>query len=414
MNHRLISAFLCLLTGTSVASAQNLNITRTPSQYDSLVTAWTEQNNAENFEKMVDDYVTLDTTKFVQAVSHITESQYIERLNSIVSPVQLPYNNIIHKYLVAYTTTHRGVTQRMLGQSQYYFPMIEETLAKYGLPLELKFITVIESALQPEAKSSAGAVGLWQFMLSTGKLYGLEISTMIDERRDPVKSTEAVCRLLKDLYTIYQDWSLVLASYNYGAGNVNKAIKRAGGGTLTYWDIYPYLPKQTRDYVPAFVGVIYAYHYYKDHNIIPGAPTIPIATDTIMIDRNMHLEQVATTLGTPLEMLRILNPQYIKDIIPGAAKPYPLVLPQTEVCNFITCQDEIFAKDSVYIDKRYTTTTPTGSIAQAAKNITYVVKSGDTLGAIARKHHVTVTNIKKWNGLKSDNLRIGQKLVIQS
>ena len=195
----------------------------------------------------------------------------------------------------------------MIGQSLYYFPIIEQELEKAGLPLELKFMAVVESALQPTAVSPAGAVGLWQFMLTTGRHYGLEISSMVDERRDPVASTRAACAYLKDLYDIYGDWTLALASYNFGPGNVNKALKRAGGTASTYWDIYPYLPKATRDYIPAFVGLTYAYHYYKDHHVKPNPPTLPIATDTVTISRNLHLQQVATTLEIPLELLQNLT-----------------------------------------------------------------------------------------------------------
>lgn len=415
MKHAILSICICLAAGITTLPAQTLNITRTADEYDALIAAWAENNSAELFETMLNDYVNLDTTSYPMPVSPFTESQYIERLSNIVSPVELPYNNIIHQRIVAYTTTYQNTTKRMLGQSQYYFPMIEEELAKNGLPLELKFLPVIESALQPAARSRAGAGGLWQFMLATGRQYGLEVSTMVDERNDPVKSTQAACRFLKDLYNIYEDWSLVLAAYNYGPGSVNRAIQRAGGGEKTYWDIYPYLPAETRNYVPTFVAVLYAYHYYKLHNITPAEPTIPLAVDTVMIDRNLHFEQVSSTMNVPIEVIRILNPMYLRDIVPGKTKPYPLVLPQQEICNFIAFQDDIFAKDSLYIDPRYSTNIAlAGNAAAPANGTVYVVKSGDTLGHIAQKHRTTVARIKQWNGLTSDRLRIGQKLVVSS
>ena len=302
----------------------------------------------------------------------------------------------------------------MIGQSLYYFPIIEQELEKAGLPLELKFMAVVESALQPTAVSPAGAVGLWQFMLTTGRYYGLEISSMVDERRDPVASTRAACAYLKDLYDMYGDWTLALASYNFGPGTVNKALKRAGGSATTYWDIYPYLPKATRDYIPAFVGLTYAYHYYKDHHVKPYPPTLPIATDTVTISRNLHLQQVATTLDIPLELLQNLNPQYKQDIIPAATRTYPLVLPQREISRFLEHEQEIYAKDSLYLDTHLSLAGSTKQPQPAApKTVTYKVRKGDTLGAIASKYGVSVSQLMKWNRIKSANrLQIGQTLQI--
>lgn len=418
MKHSILSICITLAAGTAgiaPLAAQTLNITRTAGEYDTLAAAWAENNSVELFEQMFNDYVNLDSTTYIPAMSPFTESQYIERLNSVVSPVEIPYNNIIHQRIVAYTTTHQATTKRMLGQSQYYFPLIEHELALNGLPLELKFIPVIESALQPAVRSRAGAAGLWQFMLATARQYGLEVSTMVDERNDPVKSTQAACRMLKDLYNIYEDWTLVMAAYNYGPGSVNRAIARAGGGVKTYWDIYPYLPAETRNYVPSFVAVLYAYHFYKLHDITPNEPTIPLATDTVMIDRNLHFEQVSSTMNVPTEVIKMLNPMYLRDIVPGKAKPYPLVLPQQEISNFIALEQEIFAKDSIYIDPRYSTNiAQAGSFTAPAGGTVYTVKSGDTLGHIAQRYSTTVSRLKQWNGLTSDRLRVGQKLVVST
>lgn len=299
----------------------------------------------------------------------------------------------------------------MLGYSKYYFPMFEEELAKNGLPLELKFLAVVESALTPTAVSRAGAVGLWQMMLATGRHYGLEVSSMVDQRRDPLASTKAACAYLKELYNIYGDWTLALASYNYGPGNVNKALSRSTAENKTYWDIYPYLPRETRNYIPTLVALIYSYHYYNEHNIKPKTPPMPLAVDTVTINKNMHLGQVASTLDVPLELLQLLNPQYKLDIIPAASKPYSLVLPQQEIARFIDNEASIYAKDTIYMAEYLKVPGANINKALASNSGTvYKVKSGDTLGAIAKKHGTTVSQIKKINGLKNDVLKIGQSL----
>lgn len=399
----------------SIPFDERLNITSDCESYDSIIASWRESNRFGAFDNYASLYINVDTsTYYIEAVTPYTDAQYQERLRSIVSPVHLPYNSIVRKHLVAYVTSRQAITKWMIGQSLYYFPIIEQELEKAGLPLELKFMAVVESALQPTAVSPAGAVGLWQFMLTTGRYYGLEISSMVDERRDPVASTRAACAYLKDLYDIYGDWTLALASYNFGPGNVNKALKRAGGTASTYWDIYPYLPKATRDYIPAFVGLTYAYHYYKDHHVKPNPPTLPIATDTVTISRNLHLQQVATTLEIPLELLQNLNPQYKQDIIPAATRTYPLVLPQREISRFLEHEQEIYAKDSLYLDTHLSLAGSTKQPQPAApKTVTYKVRKGDTLGAIASKYGVSVSQLIKRNRIKSANrLQIGQTLQI--
>lgn len=223
--------------------------------------------------------------------------------------MQLPFNPIVKNYIRRYVDTRYGTINRVLSLSRYYFPLIEEELIKADLPVELRALPIIESALSTTATSPMGAVGLWQFMPATGKSYGLEINSFVDERRDPVQATRAACRYLKDLYSIYHDWTLAIAAYNCGPGNVNKALARAGGGT-TFWDIYEYLPRETRGYVPAFVGASYAYAYHQQHGIQSENPPMPLATDTIRVTRLLHLGQVASTLDIPIETLRTLNPQY--------------------------------------------------------------------------------------------------------
>ena len=325
----------------------------------------------------------------------------------------MPYNNIVRGYINRYTDSRYGTISRILGMSQYYFPLIEDELLKEGLPVELRALPIIESALSTTAVSPMGAVGLWQFMPSTGKSYGLEVNSLVDERRDPVRSTQAACRYLKDLYAIYNDWSLAIAAYNCGPGNVNKAIARSGGNGRTFWDIYDYLPRETRGYVPAFIGASYAYAYHRQHGIELTEAPIPLATDTIRIDRLMHLGQIASTIDIPIETLRQLNPQYKLDIIPATTKPYTLVLPQRNITQYIANEPAIFAKDSAYL-KEYINPANIDKKRQERSGTVYVVKKGDTLGAIARRYRVTTAQLMRWNGIKNAHkLRLGQRIRIE-
>ena len=420
----LILTLLPLFAKTQADPREQLNIVGSPTVYDSVVASWRTDNLNETFGDYLRDYIELDTTRYLPAVSTVTDNVCRTRLKNMVSPIYLPYNDIVKKHIVAYATTHKSVTRRMLSYGKYYFPMIEHELAKNGLPLELKFVAVIESALNPTATSPSGAVGLWQFMLQTGRQYGLEISSMVDARRDPVQATAAACRYMKDLYDIYHDWTLVMASYNYGPGNVNKALQRAGANASTYWDIYPFLPKATRDYVPAFVALAYLYYYHSDYGVVPFASPLPLATDTVMVSRRIDLNRVSEKLNLPSELVKLLNPQYKQDVIPATVKSYPLVLPQQEVCRFIECEQARLAQadtlpaDTVS-DGRLTASA--ASSQQGGSNgdgysgpdpLTYKVKKGDTLGAIAHKYKVTVSQLMKWNQLKNSNLKIGQTLKI--
>ncbi len=390
--------------------SERLVVAHPAARYDSIIASWQTGLLRETFDDYTQDFVTLDTTRYLQAVSTLTDSVCRARLRTIPTPIHLPYNEIVKKHLVAYTTTHKSLVRRMLSLAPYYFPIIEEELDRHGLPLELKFLPVIESALQPTATSKAGAVGLWQFTLGTGRQYGLEITSMVDERRCPIASTRAACRYMKDLYRIFGDWTLALAAYNYGPGNVSKALKRAGNTASTYWDIYPYLPRATRDYIPAFVALTYVYHYYKDHGIKPFATPLPLATDTVMVRGELRLSQIGDSLGMPVEMLRLLNPQYRQDAVPATLRSYPLVLPQQEVSRFIAVEEKLLAvrTDRPAPDERK----GDGYIPQPPAHITYSVKKGDTLGAIAQSHGTTVAKIKEQNGLSSNMLKIGQILRI--
>ena len=383
-----------------------------PEVRDSLLSGWYRRNVVASYDDFFDRYVSEDTT--ANGSDDATpDSVYARRLQQLVSPVQLPYNPIVRGYIARYTNPRYGTISRILGLSQYYFPLIEEELIKAGLPVELRALPIIESALSTTAVSPMGAVGLWQFMPSTGKSYGLEVNSLVDERRDPVRSTQAACRYLKDLYAIYNDWSLAIAAYNCGPGNVNKAIARSGGNGRTFWDIYDYLPRETRGYVPAFIGASYAYAYHRQHGIELTESPIPLATDTIRIDRLMHLGQIASTIDIPIETLRQLNPQYKLDIIPATTKPYTLVLPQRNITQYIANEPAIFAKDSAYL-KEYINPANIDKKRQERSGTVYVVKKGDTLGAIARRYRVTTAQLMRWNGIKNAHkLRLGQRIRIE-
>ena len=343
----------------------------------------------------------------------VSDAVLRDRLSKLPTVIDMPYNSIVRSYIERYTRRGRDQVAALLGLSLYYMPIFEQALEAEGLPLELKYLPVIESALDPNATSKHGAAGLWQFMVGTGKGLGLEVNSMVDERRDPYKSSEKAAKYLKDLYNSYGDWSLAIAAYNCGPGNVNKALARAGENCRSFWDIYDYLPRETRGYVPAFIGASYVYSYHRNHGIEPDAAPIPLSVDTLCINRLMHFGQIASTIDIPMETLRQLNPQYKLDIIPATAKSYTLVLPQRKIAQYIAHEQEIMAKDSMYL-KEYINPANLDKKRAEMANTIHVVKKGDTLGAIARKYHVTTTQIMRWNNLKNAHkLSIGQKLRIE-
>lgn len=360
----------------------------------------------------------LDTTECVAQADTIVlpDSVYKARLQALVCVVELPYNQVVKSFILRYVQRGQKQVARMKRMSEYYFPIFEEALDRYGLPYELELMPVIESALNPQAHSHMGAAGLWQFMPATGKRYGLEINSLVDERMDPIKSTDAACRFLKAMYNVFQDWNLVIAAYNCGSGNVSKAIHRAGG-KRDFWSIYPYLPRETRSYLPIFIAANYAMNYSDLHGICPAPLEKIMLTDTIMTDRRMHLEQVSAKLDIPMEELRRLNPQYVRDILPGG-NPYALCLPSEKVGLFIEQQDSICAhKADQLINSRRAeidmakVTEVSG--AYRVNGVTYyTIKNGDTLGGIAKKFRCSVKQLKAWNGLKDDNIRAGRKLKI--
>ncbi|MEG1585381.1 MAG: LysM peptidoglycan-binding domain-containing protein [Bacteroidales bacterium] len=339
------------------------------------------------------------------------DSVYIARLAALPTVMEMPYNPIVRSYINLYTERKRNLVEYMLGLGNFYFPIFEEILDRENAPLELKYLPIIESALKPTARSRMGATGLWQFMLGTGKSLGLEVNSLIDERCDPYKATEAAVRYLKQLYATYNDWNLAIAAYNCGPGNVNKAIRRAGGKT-DYWAIYFYLPKETRGYVPAFIAANYIMNYYCEHNLCPVLTEIPAFTDTIRVNEMIHFEQISEKLNIPIEQLRILNPHFRRDIVPGNVRPTALRLPVQQLYTFIEHKDTIVAYRSKELLVNNRREVNPGGITAAKGTMIHKVRSGETLGTIARKHHTSVNTLKRLNGLHSDRLRIGQQLVV--
>lgn len=360
----------------------------------------------------------LDTTGCVAYKDTIVlpDSVYKARLQALPCVVELPYNQIVKRFILRYVQRGQKQVARMKRMSEYYFPIFEEALDRYGLPYELELMPVIESALNPQAHSHMGAAGLWQFMPATGKRYGLEINSLVDERMDPIKSTEAACRFLKAMYDIFQDWNLVIAAYNCGSGNVSKAIHHAGG-KRDFWSIYPYLPRETRSYLPIFIAANYAMNYSDEHGICPAPLEKIMLTDTILTNRRLHLEQVSTKLEIPLDELRRLNPQYTRDILPGGTT-YALCLPSEKAGLFIEQQDSIYAHkaDQLINNRRAEIDMAKVTDISGAYRVNgvtyYTIKNGDTLGGIAKKFRCSVKQLKAWNGLKNDNIRAGRKLKI--
>ena len=346
------------------------------------------------------------------------ENQYRERLRKLPHLIEMPYNTAVKSFIDIYTQQRRKQVEYLLGLSDYYFPIFESALEAMRLPLELKYLPIIESALNPKAVSRAGATGIWQFMIGTGKMYGLEVNTLVDERMDPVKSSKVAAEYLKELYSIFSDWHLAIAAYNCGPGNVNKAIRRAGG-KRDFWAIYPYLPSETRSYVPIFIAAGYVMNYADKHTICAAKIRIPALTDTIMLNRRVHMEQISSVLNIQMDELRLLNPQYRRDIIPGDIKPYPVCLPHNYANLFIDRRDEIYAyKANTLVDNRRDEVEIPKPVYNPPKRdskskFTYhTVRKGQNLGSIAKKYRTTVAKIRKANGMRTSKIKTGQKLKI--
>ena len=370
-----------------------------------------------------------------------SREEYIERLRRMPTVMEMAYNDVVQQFIDRYSGRLRHSVSMMLGASNFYMPIFGEALEAYGVPLELRYLPIIESALNPKAVSRVGATGLWQFMLTTGRQYGLEVNSLVDERRDPTKASYAAARYLRDLYRVFGDWNLVIAAYNCGPGNVDKAIHRAqaarrdsAANVKDYWHIYPYLPRETRGYVPAFIAANYIMTYYLLHNICPLRTRLPQKTDTIVVNQDLHLAQVAGVLGTDIDMLRSLNPQYRRDIVPGHTKPSALKLPLSDVSRFIDNQDSIFAYNAAelltkrsevainddaptFTSKRKTTTrrgrTASRGRSTASRSRGVTVRRGDTLSAIARRNGTTVAKLRKLNGIRGNNIQAGKKIRVK-
>lgn len=351
-------------------------------------------------------------------------AEYERRLTKLPTEIDLPYNSIVGSYIDMYLTKRRGLVADMLALHNYYGRFFEEELLKEGMPIELEYLPVIESAINPNAVSRAGAVGLWQFMPATAKGLGMEVNSLVDERRDPRLSSRNAARYLKQLHDIYDDWSLAIAAYNCGPGNVNKALRRAGaeeGVKKDFWDIYNYLPQETRGYVPAFIAANYVMNYYNQHNISPALAKRPIITDSVHVNKRVHLQQIADILNLPIEEIRVLNPQYRRDVIPGDVRPYSLVLPSMQVYSYIMSEDSILSHDYNRYARRKVvepvTTIDDDPDSDYVKKLVvkrHVVKKGETLSKIAKRYGVKSSDIKKWNGLRKNSLRAGSTLKINT
>lgn len=392
----------------------------------------------------VQQYLKMDSTCTMSDVNPIyTQEEYLDRLKRMPTAMEMPWNDVVQKFIDRYSGKLRKSVSYMLGASNFYMPIFEQALEVYGIPMELKYLPVIESALNPNAVSRVGATGLWQFMAATGKRYGLKLNSMIDERRDPVKASYAAAHYLSDLYNTFEDWNLVIAAYNAGPANILKAIQRAGG-EKDYWKIYPYLPTETRGYVPAFIAANYIMNYYCEHNICPMLTNLPEQTDTIMLYKNVHFEQISSVIGISIDELRSLNPQYRRDVVTGYSEPTDLRLPMEYISKFIANEDSIFAyridqlmkRDVVEVNddapayRVYRSPNGTSSKKSGRKSrdkrdkkskhsrksrsaSSVSIKSGDTLEKIAKKHGTTVAKLKKLNKISGSNIRAGKKLKIR-
>ena len=348
-----------------------------------------------------------------------TPAEYEEYLSKLPAEIELPYNSIVGKFIDMYLDKRRTLVADMLALNNYYGNIFVEELLKEKMPLELQYLPVIESALNPNAVSRAGAVGLWQMMPATATGLGLEVNSLVDQRRDPRIATRYAVKYLKQLYDIYGDWSLAIAAYNCGPGNVNKALRRAGGGKKDYWEIYPYLHAETRGYVPAFIAANYVMNYYNKYGIAPTLVKNKLITDTVLVNHRVHFNQIAEVLNIPVEEIRMLNPQFRKDIIPGDNHPYALVLPSQQCLSYIMSEDAIINCDADAYARRTKVepgesivSNPDGTVSRLVRK-SHTVGRGENLRDIAKKYGVSATDIKRWNKMRSGKVKTGQKLIIE-
>lgn len=377
---------------------------------DSLLNLWyvkTELSKSNTtLSKLKDDTTLYDNN----------DSMIFKRMSQIVTAVPLAYNDKVKRFIELYSVQRQRSSSVILGLAQYYYPWMKEIFDKYDVPEELVYITIIESALNPLAVSRAGATGIWQFMYGTGKLYGLEVNTFVDDRRDPYKATDAAARHFRDLYKIFNDWGLAISAYNCGAGNVRKAIQRSGGKT-DFWGVAPYLPRETQNYFPAFIGALYMMTYHNLYGIQPAMISIPLNVDTVMVQKELHFGQISAVLDIDIEEIKTLNPQYKKEIIPAYTQSFPLRLQSADVIRFIAMEDSIYRYhyDDFFNPARNldVTTNANGDIVQVTPNKYHTVKKGETLARIASKYGLSVSKLKSMNKLRSNSVRKGQRLLVK-
>ncbi len=359
------------------------------------------------------DSLTVAGVDTLHLASAVSDSVLIFRLSALNPIFSLPFNEVVRNYMVVYSEKRGANMHQAMAYSSYYFPIYEETFRRYGLPLELKYLAVVESMLKPTALSRAGALGQWQFMYRTARAYGLRIDSYIDERMDVEKATDAAARYLKALYNTLGDWPLAISAYNCGSGNVNKAIRRAGG-KRDFWSVYPYLPRETRGYMPAFVGMMYAFSYHFDAGADSLAVPVPVQVDTFEVHKNLHFKQISEVVGVPEEELKYLNPKYYNDIVPGSGGTCTVNIPEAWSEAYLAVEpDSLYNHNSsIYLTDQVIKDIAAGSVAGGGSKTCYTVKKGDTLSHIARRYRVSVKQLMSWNHLRSDKLRIGQKIYV--
>ncbi len=415
-----ISALALALTGNTI-SAQEAETAPVTTDTVAVCTDSLSMEFPESMSYDVDSlmemwfakqYMTFDEDCLEGSVNpKFSDTVYAERLSALPTIVEMPYNYVTRNSIDAYMGRNRNVISFALGMLPMYEDIFVEALMKYDVPIELKYLPIVESALKPKAYSRAGAAGMWQFIYSTGRKYGLYVNSLVDDRYDIIKESDAAAHHLRDLYDMFGDWSLAISAYNCGPGNITKAITRSGG-KRDFWDLYPYLPRETRGYLPAFIAVNYAMSYYKEHGICPMESARPAQTDTLHVNRNLHIGQLMHYSGISKDEFTALNPQYLTEVIPGAYRTCILTLPQQYIRPLVEAGDSLYEYDK----ENYFPKSKLAYIDDDMKNrVTYVthkIKAGETLGGIAIKYHTTVKNIKNWNNLKSDNIRAGKTLRI--
>ncbi len=460
MMKKILLSLIISCVAVVTLAAPSINSIRDSIKDDDIVPPTSFETDYEELQKnwYLQNYTDLIESKEGQKITNPSNKVYIERLQRLQNEkgfeIELPFNSIVKSYIELYTNRRRDLVERMLGMWLYYEPIFEEALSKEGMPLELKYLPIIESALNPNAVSPAGAAGLWQFILSTGRGMGLEINSLVDERRDTYKASQKAAEFLKSLYKTYGDWSLAIAAYNCGPGNVNKAIRRSGGGEKDYWEIYNYLPKETRGYVPAFIAAAYVMNYHNEHGISAALAKKPLLTDTVHITRRLHFNQIAEVIDLSIDALETLNPQYRKNIIPGTSyKPFVLILPSKQVYSYLMSEktigqyeeenyalretaepgvnryesannNYIEATESSRNDSSQSNVAIASNISQVKANdnnntytskeevVIHEVRRGETLKSIASKYGTNTSRIKKENNLSGNTINRGQKLKI--